>query len=221
VSKCSISDADCSINTAQLCALLAFTVRTLGSELVAYLRILILSRTTTTQEIASATAATAIDGRVKYGPLPNTVGYRIKGAHAYSIQTWTDMFQGLGLAWGQYSVLLLIGLNPGLSQLALAEAAGLDGSTIVLLTNRFVKLGWIRRLRRTKDRRIYSLRVTAQGQAILDRAQAVLKAHDDGLCATLTGLERSSLLQLLSKITDGQGRGPKEPFSRVAGAPES
>lgn len=163
---------------------------------------------------ATATGVGVKHGVVDYGPLPDLIGYRIKRAYAYSVQTFTDLFEDLGLAYGQYSVLLLIGLNSGLSQLALAEAAGLDGSTIVPITNRFVKLGWIRRLRRREDRRIYSLRMTTQGEAILERARTLLKVHEDDLGSTLTNRERSTLLNLLSKITDREDLAANKPFSR-------
>jgi DNA-binding MarR family transcriptional regulator len=139
---------------------------------------------------------------IDYGPLLDHIGYRLKRAYAYSIQTWDALFQDLGLAYGQYSVLLLISLNPGLSQLRLAEAVGLDGSTVVPITNRFVSLGWIRRLRRRDDRRTYSLRVTTAGQKVLDRARTILEAHEEDLVSPLTAQERMTLFQILSKMTD-------------------
>jgi DNA-binding MarR family transcriptional regulator len=154
--------------------------------------------------MASARKKTAPDVRVTaaidYGPLPALVAYRLKRAYAYSIQTWDTLFERLGLPYGQYSVLLLIGLNPGLSQLALANAVGLDGSTLVPIMNRFFKLGWIRRVRRRDDRRVYSLRVTPAGQAVLDKARAILREHDADLTSPLTGEERATLLELISKI---------------------
>ena len=137
---------------------------------------------------------------IDYGPLPALIAYRLKRAYAYSIQTWDTLFEQLGLPYGQYSVLLLIGLNPGLSQLALANAVGLDGSTLVPITNRFVKLGWIRRMRRRDDRRVYSLRITPAGQAVLHKARAALREHDDDLTSPLTREERAALLELISKI---------------------
>lgn len=154
--------------------------------------------------MASARKKDAPDVRetatIDYGPLPALIAYRLKRAYAYSIQTWDTLFEQLGLPYGQYSVLLLIGLNPGLSQLALANAVGLDGSTLVPITNRFFKLGWIRRVRRRDDRRVYALRVTPAGQAVLDKARAILREHDDDLTSPLTGEERTTLLKLIAKI---------------------
>jgi DNA-binding MarR family transcriptional regulator len=144
---------------------------------------------------------------INYGPLPERIGYRLKRAYAYSIQSWDALFADLGLPYGHYSILLLISLNPGLSQLRVAEAAGLDGSTVVPITNRFVRLGWIHRLRRRDDRRTYRLRVTPTGQALLDRARPILQTHDKDLVSRLTLQERATLFQLLVKITDGRAAG--------------
>src|ERR1700722_19655450 len=79
---------------------------------------------------------------INYGPLPELIGYRLKRAYAYSIQSWDALFADLGLPYGHYSILLLISLNPGLSQLRVAEAAGLDGSPVEPTPNRFFRLGW-------------------------------------------------------------------------------
>jgi MarR family transcriptional regulator, temperature-dependent positive regulator of motility len=154
---------------------------------------------------------------IELGDLPSYTGYKIKKAYAYVFQTWTTMFADLGLAFGQYSVLLLIGLNPGLSQMALAEAVGLDGSTIVPITNRFAKLGWVRRLRRKEDRRVYSLRATPAGLALLEKAHKVLDEHEQNLLAPLTKQERVNLADLLVKVTEG--RGESKPAASTATRP--
>ncbi len=134
------------------------------------------------------------------GRLFDFVGYRIKLAYSLVFQSFNDMFADLDLAFGQYSVLVLIGLNPGVSQLALAQAAGLDGSTIVPITNRFAKRGWIKRVRRSDDRRVYAVRITPIGQAILDSANLLIEQHDRQLLASFTQKERETLKALLGKL---------------------
>jgi DNA-binding MarR family transcriptional regulator len=143
-------------------------------------------------------------GEISYGHLPGLVGYRIRKAYSYLFQTFTFMLQDPGLAPGQYSVLLLIALNPGLSQLALAEATGLDGSTIVPITNRFAQRGWIRRIRRRNDRRFYVLSIAPAGRAILDRVRPIIEAHERNLVVGLSKAECHALIELLAKITDNR-----------------
>jgi DNA-binding MarR family transcriptional regulator len=137
---------------------------------------------------------------MNHGRLFDFAGYRIKLAYSLVFQSFNDMFAELNLAFGQYSVLALIGLNPGVSQLALAQAAGLDSSTIVPITNRFAKLGWIKRVRRSEDRRVYAVRITPAGQAILDKADTLIEEHDRQLLASFSDDERETLKNLLGRL---------------------
>jgi DNA-binding MarR family transcriptional regulator len=150
----------------------------------------------------SKAPALAGDEPINYGPLPDRVGYQLRRAGSYLFRTFLAMLKDLKLAPGHYSALVLISLNPGLSQMDLAQATGLDGSTLVPITNRFVQLGWIRRGRRKSDRRLYSLRITPAGQAILDQAQPIIAAREKHLASELSQRERRALIDLLSRIND-------------------
>ena len=144
------------------------------------------------------------DQAIDFGPLPEHVGYQLRRAYSYLFRTFLTSFKHLQLAPGQYSALVLISLNPGMSQLDLAEATGLDGSTIVPITDRFVKLGWIRRTRRQSDRRVYSLRIAPAGQAVLDAAWPLISAREKQLTGVLNPREREALLDVLSRISEAR-----------------
>jgi DNA-binding MarR family transcriptional regulator len=148
---------------------------------------------------------------VDFGPLASLIGYRIRRAYGRVFQSFNELFTTLDVAFGQYSLLLLIGLNPGLSQMTLADAGGIDRSTVVPIIERFVRLGWVRRTRRRGDRRRYALRVTPAGQAILDRSQTLIATHEQRLVQSLTGSERYQLLSLLARISE-----EKIPTLRIA-----
>jgi DNA-binding MarR family transcriptional regulator len=139
---------------------------------------------------------------VNYGPLPTLVGHHIRKAYSHLFETFTEALGEFGLAPGQYSVLALIGLNPGLSQMALADAAGIDATTMVPITERFAKAGWVRRTRRPEDRRVYSLRLTPQGEAILRKAGPLVEAYERKLTAALSSAERAKVRELLARIAD-------------------
>jgi DNA-binding MarR family transcriptional regulator len=153
---------------------------------------------------ADVVAARSQIDHIDFGQLASLVGYRIRRAYGRVFQSFNEMFEPLNIAFGQFSVLTLIGLNPGLSQMALADASDIDRSTIVPITDRFVRLGWVRRTRRPEDRRVYSLRVTPTGRAVLDRAQAAISAHDEMLASGLTAEERAQLIDLLARINREQ-----------------
>ncbi len=141
------------------------------------------------------------DASVDLGPLPQQVSYQLRRAYSYLFRTFMSSFKHLKLAPGQYSALVLISHNPGMSQLDLAAATGLDGSTLVPITNRFAKLGWIRRTRRQSDRRVYSMRITPAGQAVLDEAWPLILQRESKLATVLNASERRALIDMLSRLT--------------------
>jgi DNA-binding MarR family transcriptional regulator len=141
---------------------------------------------------------------INYGDLPDQLGYQLRRAYSYLFRTFMASFKSLQLAPGQYSLLVLISLNPGRSQIDLAAAAGLDGSTIVPITDRFAKLGWVRRARRRSDRRVYALRITPAGQAVLDEAKSMIAAREKRLAAVLNRRERDALIGMLARMCESE-----------------
>jgi DNA-binding MarR family transcriptional regulator len=138
---------------------------------------------------------------ITYGPLPASFGYQLRRAYSYLYRSFIAELRELKLAPGQYSALVLIGANPGLSQIDLAEAVALDSSTIVPITDRFLRLGWIRRSRRKSDRRVYVLRITPLGQQILRKAAPIIAKREARLASILGPEERRALLEILTRIT--------------------
>ena len=124
----------------------------------------------------------------------------MRKAHSHYFKTFTEALSELGLAPGQYAALILIGLNPNLSQLALAAAAGIDPTTIVPITERFAKDGWVRRIRRPEDRRVYRLRLTPEGEAVMAKARPMVEAYERQLTAKLNSAERLKARELLARI---------------------
>lgn len=140
--------------------------------------------------------ALAIDN----GHLTELVGFHIRRAYSKLFQSFNEAMSDLGIAPGQYSVLLLMSLNPGLRQSTLADAAGLDRSTIVPVITGFVKKGWVRRTRRRDDRRAYSLRLTPAGEEAIRRSQPIIEKHEALLAGDLSDDERKTLIALLDRI---------------------
>jgi DNA-binding MarR family transcriptional regulator len=165
-----------------------------------------------------AQAAASAPVRVEDGPLATLVGHRVRKAHSHYFKGFSEALAELGLAPGQYSALFLIGLNPNLSQLALAEAAGIDPTTIVPITERFARDGWVRRIRRPEDRRVYRLRLTAEGEAVLAKARPLVEAYERKLTARLSSAERIKVRELLARIGNMEVD-PITPVTRKPSAP--
>src|SRR5919112_333154 len=66
--------------------------------------------------------AEAAENDVQLGPLSNFLGYHLRLAQEASFQAFARRVDATGLRPGYFSVLLLIGLNPGITQTALSRA---------------------------------------------------------------------------------------------------
>jgi DNA-binding MarR family transcriptional regulator len=138
-----------------------------------------------------------------FGELGDRVGYLLRKVHFYAFQSFNELLGEHGIAPGQYSLLLLIGRNPGMTQMALAAATRLDRSTIALTVDRFVKKGWVKRVRRKDDRRAYALQLSAAGEKLLALADPLIEQHERELTAPLSEAEHAKLVKLLTKLLVG------------------
>src|SRR5262245_14916692 len=77
---------------------------------------------------------------LQLGPLSQFLGYHLRLAQEAAFQAFARRVNTTGLRSGYFSVLLLIGLNPGITQTALSRATARDKSTLTptlrLLENR-------------------------------------------------------------------------------------
>lgn len=141
--------------------------------------------------------------------LPRLLGYQLRLAQ---LAVFRDFAQALGdfdLSPGRVGMLVLIEANPGISQSRLAEAVGLDRSTMVPLLDDFERRGLVAR-RAGSDRRTNGLWLTPAGARRLARMKRRVAEHEDRITAVLSGTERQTLLKLLARLQE-TGRSPRVP----------
>jgi DNA-binding MarR family transcriptional regulator len=97
----------------------------------------------------------------------------------------------------QYSVLVVIAANPGLSQSDLADRLGIERARLVRVLDKLEKRGLTQRLASPTDRRSHALRLTREGQKLLKRATILAAAHEAKLIEKLGPEQRKSMLELL------------------------
>lgn len=133
------------------------------------------------------------------GLLPGLLGYRLRLAQQ---AVFRDFAARVGeLSPGRVGILLLVEANPGVTQSRLAQAVGLDRSTLVGLIDALESAGLLAR-RRGKDRRTNGLWLTAQGLRTVARTKRRIQAHERRVAARLSAAERSQLLALLAKLAE-------------------
>lgn len=104
---------------------------------------------------------------------------------------------------GSYSVPILIGLNPGITPMQLANALHLDASKVALFLRDLDKQGLVKRTRSKSDRRVVELHLTKSGEEFARKAGAASEKLEAPFDAILTAEEKDTLISLLVKLRGG------------------
>ncbi len=134
--------------------------------------------------------------------LEGLVGYQLRRVGAEVVKELSRIFSVVGLAPGQFSVLMLIAEHPGCFQMELARLANVDRSTLVPMIERLAQLKFIRRRQSDTDRRAFHLRVTARGRKAIDQVMPDLRAFEETLTDALNAREKTALLRSLRHVED-------------------
>jgi DNA-binding MarR family transcriptional regulator len=152
------------------------------------------------RQTASETSARPID----FGELPTYVGYQVRRTQAKIFLEFEATLKGFDFTPGSFGVLTLIRANPGITQVALAAAFGVDKSTMSPVIFRLEQRGLVRREVLARDRRRHALFFEPGEEATYLAAREKVRAFEDNTAARLTKAEQRELARLLGKL---QGRG--------------
>lgn len=100
----------------------------------------------------------------------------------------------------QIQVLLAIKASEGSSQIELAEATGIDRSTMADLIRRLVKYGFVQRTRTKSDARAYSVSLTADGHCAANSGNTILAQAERQLLERLPYNKQAELTGLLQQV---------------------
>ena len=132
---------------------------------------------------------------LKPGVLSGLLGYRLRVAQQAVFRDYARAIPEASP--GRAGILFLIDANPGVTQSRLAQAAGLDRSTLVGVLHDLE--GLVER-RRGTDRRTNGLWLTRTGRALVESLKRRIRVHERRVASGLTPAERSQLLELLEKL---------------------
>ncbi|MGB8932053.1 MAG: MarR family transcriptional regulator [Anaeromyxobacteraceae bacterium] len=151
------------------------------------------------------------DAEVSRGLLPELLGYHLRRAQ-------TAMFKDFGLAVGGaeditpglFGMLQVIAANPGMSQSRLAEAMGVDRSTIVTVVDELEARGLVKRTPSLQDGRSHLLCFTGKGRLAVRRMEKLVLRHEASFASVLSAAERETLIGLLARLYERRrGRAPR------------
>jgi DNA-binding MarR family transcriptional regulator len=131
------------------------------------------------------------------GVLNEHLGYFIRRLQVWVFQDFIRTLAPVDIRPAQYSVLVVIAANPGLSQSDLADRLGIERARLVRVLDKLERRGLTQRLASPTDRRSHALRLTREGQKILKRAAMLAALHEAKLIEKLGPEQRKSMLTLL------------------------
>ncbi len=143
--------------------------------------------------------------RIDHGLLPDLVGYNLRRAQIAVFQNFRAATADFDITPGQLGVLILIDSNDGLSQSELGDALGIDRSTMVAVIDRLERRDLVVRAPSPADRRSYALKLSDTGSALLRDILPAVLAHERAVAEALSDQERTDLIKLLAKLSNGEG----------------
>jgi DNA-binding MarR family transcriptional regulator len=166
---------------------------------------------------AAQDGAAARDDRaaaqIDYGKLPRYLGFNLRRAQAALFVDFARLTADLDLTPGQFSLLVLLAANPGISQSGLSRAFGLDKSTVSPSIDRLEKRGLVERTRTPSDRRFYALRLTEAGTELLARATERVERQETAMARALSPEEWRAMIDMLQRVeaalSAAGGAGPR------------
>ena len=139
-------------------------------------------------------------GELDLAELTGVVGYVMRRAQLAIFDDFIARFAVLDLKPAQYSVLLVIGRNPGRKQSEIAAALGIQRPNFVAMLDEMERRGLAERVRSTTDRRSHAIVLTDDGRALLDRALAVQAEQEAIIAERLGPGGREALVEQLRRL---------------------
>jgi DNA-binding MarR family transcriptional regulator len=123
-------------------------------------------------------------GRDQMLRLDNQICFAVySAAHAFN-RVYKPLLDRLGLTYPQYLVMLALWERDGVPLKDIGERLFLDSGTLTPLLKRLEAGGLVKRSRSTEDERQVKIALTAQGQALKDKARSVpLSILDASSCS--------------------------------------
>lgn len=139
-------------------------------------------------------------GGVDLGNLPGHIGYVVRRAQLAIFKDFIQTMAGVDIRPAQYSVLIVIGQNPGLTQAELGRALAIKRANLVGMLNELERRKLARRVASPSDRRSHALFLTAKGRQMLARFRRLALEHEKRATRALSADDTRLLLEMLGRV---------------------
>jgi len=138
---------------------------------------------------------------VDFGRLPSYIGYQLRQAQSAVFRDISRTLKETGVTPGEFSLLTMLGANPGINSITLTRIYQLDKATLSLSIKGLAKRGLISSTRHANDRRYYALELTSEGRVLLRGVTRRIERQERTMDVVLNPGERDRLLDLLQRIS--------------------
>jgi DNA-binding MarR family transcriptional regulator len=141
------------------------------------------------------------DDAIGLDALQGHAGYAVRRFQLWIFQDFIKTLAAVDIRPTQYSVMTVIGANPGLTQMAVAKRLGIERARLVHLLNSLEQRRLVKRVQSLTDRRSHALHLTARGQGQLREFKRLAAEHERHVAEKIGKDNREKLLQILSCFT--------------------
>ncbi len=132
--------------------------------------------------------------------LESLIGYNARRVALVAIEKFLDRMSVFGLRPVDFSVLVLIHHNPGITSRQLCRTLNLLPPNLVGQVASFEQRGWLFRSPHPTDRRAIGLTLSEAGAILVAEAEGVVAKLEGEVGKRLTASETQTLIRLLQKI---------------------
>ncbi len=147
------------------------------------------------------------DPSLDYGLLPSLTGFALRRASLLDFSRFGDAVGDKAITPLRYSILEVVGANPGLQQVQLAEILGLSKPAATIAIDFWEARNCVVRRKADGDRRSHGVWLTESGEQNLAELRRLVSEHDRQLTHALTGEELANLLACLKRIYENGSSG--------------
>jgi DNA-binding MarR family transcriptional regulator len=155
-------------------------------------------RPSTRVRAAAPLAGATHTPRIDLAGLELHVGYALRRAQVWVFQDVRRTLKEHDITPAQFSVMKIVGANPGLAQVRVAEVLSIERARLVQMLDQLEARGLIARTRSASDRRSHALHLSPEGAAMLERLVVLLQEHERRVLARIGSKGKSDLLRILA-----------------------
>lgn len=135
-------------------------------------------------------------------PMPASLGFQLRRASNAMIADLSKRLSPLDLTVTKASVMLLIDLNPGITQIQISRVLAVKRANMVPLINALDKSGLVEKTR--VDGRSQGLQLSERGKEVCARVHKIVQAHEKRFTSRLSPAVLQGIFDELFLVWEGK-----------------